>query len=213
MKKWCNKLFSIAFSFMFAFLSIGYAELADAMTITGEAFWEYQGVVITSVECVDTGEDSITSNGVSYISPTNLENKIRITGDWRTPRNITYKITVLNKSLKYKYSYKGIVCDTELSGYNNDQYREGSAYNTNENCFKVITKVNTRLKMIGKELDLSIPITTYVARHTQATVMKRAGVPTAVISQIMGHSSEKVTQIYLDHFDNEQIDEAMQHLL
>ncbi|MBQ8365116.1 MAG: site-specific integrase [Bacteroidaceae bacterium] len=78
---------------------------------------------------------------------------------------------------------------------------------------KVITKVNTRLKMIGKELDLSIPITTYVARHTQATVMKRAGVPTAVISQIMGHSSEKVTQIYLDHFDNEQIDEAMQHLL
>lgn len=78
---------------------------------------------------------------------------------------------------------------------------------------KVITKVNTRLKMIGKELDISIPITTYVARHTQATVMKRAGVPTAVISQIMGHSSEKVTQIYLDHFDNEQIDEAMQHLL
>ena len=78
---------------------------------------------------------------------------------------------------------------------------------------KVITKVNTRLKMIGKELDLSIPITTYVARHTQATVMKRAGVPTAVISQIMGHSSEKVTQIYLDRFDNEQVNEAMQHLL
>ena len=78
---------------------------------------------------------------------------------------------------------------------------------------KVITKVNTRLKMIGKELDLSIPITTYVARHTQATVMKRAGVPTSVISQIMGHSSEKVTQIYLDRFDNEQVNEAMQHLL
>ena len=67
--------------------------------------------------------------------------------------------------------------------------------------------------MIGKELDLSIPITTYVARHTQATVMKRAGVPTSVISQIMGHSSEKVTQIYLDRFDNEQVNEAMQHLL
>lgn len=78
---------------------------------------------------------------------------------------------------------------------------------------KVITKVNTRLKMIGKELNLSIPITTYVARHTQATVMKRAGVPTSVISQIMGHSSEKVTQIYLDRFDNVQVNEAMQHLL
>lgn len=28
----------------------------------------------------------------------------------------------------------------------------------------------------------------------------------------MGHSSERVTQIYLDSFDNEQIDEAMKSL-
>jgi integrase len=43
--------------------------------------------------------------------------------------------------------------------------------------------------------------------------MKRAGVATSIISQIMGHSSERVTQIYLDSFDNEQIDAAMKHLL
>ena len=29
----------------------------------------------------------------------------------------------------------------------------------------------------------------------------------------MGHSSEKVTQIYLDSFENTQIDEAMTNLL
>jgi len=29
----------------------------------------------------------------------------------------------------------------------------------------------------------------------------------------LGHSSEKVTQIYLDSFENKQIDEAMQHLV
>ena len=78
---------------------------------------------------------------------------------------------------------------------------------------KVITKVNTNLKQIGEELNIPIPITTYVARHTQATIMKRAGVATSIISQIMGHSSERVTQIYLDSFDNEQIDAAMKHLL
>lgn len=78
---------------------------------------------------------------------------------------------------------------------------------------KVITKVNKRLKEIGEELNLPIPLTTYVARHSQATVMKKAGVPTAVIREIMGHSSERVTQIYLDSFDNEQIDEAMKNLL
>lgn len=77
---------------------------------------------------------------------------------------------------------------------------------------KVITKVNDRLKQIGEALDLPIPLTTYVARHSQATVMKKAGVSTAVIREIMGHSSERVTQIYLDSFDNEQIDEAMKNL-
>ena len=78
---------------------------------------------------------------------------------------------------------------------------------------KVITKVNKRLKEIGEKLNLPIPLTTYVARHSQATVMKKAGVPTSVIREIMGHSSERVTQIYLDSFDNEQIDEAMKKLL
>ena len=77
---------------------------------------------------------------------------------------------------------------------------------------KVITKVNDRLKQIGEALNLTIPLTTYVARHSQATVMKKAGVSTAVIREIMGHSSERITQIYLDSFDNEQIDEAMKSL-
>ena len=78
---------------------------------------------------------------------------------------------------------------------------------------KVISKVNERLKQIGDELNLPITITTYVARHSQATVMKKAGVSTSVIREIMGHSSERVTQIYLDSFDNEQINDAMRNLL
>ena len=78
---------------------------------------------------------------------------------------------------------------------------------------KVISKVNKRLKEIGEQLGLPLTLTTYVARHSQATVMKKAGVSTAVIREIMGHSSERVTQIYLDSFDNEQIDNAMKNLL
>ena len=77
---------------------------------------------------------------------------------------------------------------------------------------KVISKVNERLKQIGKALNLPITLTTYVARHSQATVMKRAGISTAIIREIMGHSSERVTQIYLDSFDNEQVDNALKSL-
>lgn len=78
---------------------------------------------------------------------------------------------------------------------------------------KVIVNVNNRLKKIGEELELPITLTTYVARHSYATVLKRSGVSTSIISESLGHSSERVTQIYLDSFDNEQVDEAMKNLL
>jgi Site-specific recombinase XerD len=78
---------------------------------------------------------------------------------------------------------------------------------------KVISKVNKCLKEIGEELKIPIPLTTYVSRHSYATVLKRSGVSTSIISESLGHSSEKITQIYLDSFENSQIDEAMKNLL
>jgi integrase len=56
-------------------------------------------------------------------------------------------------------------------------------------------------------------ITTYVSRHTWATIMKYSGVSTAVISEGMGHKSEKTTQIYLDSFANEVLDKANKNIL
>lgn len=78
---------------------------------------------------------------------------------------------------------------------------------------KVIGKVNKHLKALGVELDLDKKLTTYVARHSFSTTLKRSGVSTSLICEALGHSSEKVTQIYLDSFENDQIDEAMSNLL
>ena len=78
---------------------------------------------------------------------------------------------------------------------------------------KVLAKLNKHLKAIGIKLNLSIPLTTYVARHSFATVLKRAGVSTSIISESLGHSSEKITQVYLDSFDKEQMNTAMKALL
>lgn len=77
---------------------------------------------------------------------------------------------------------------------------------------KVLAKVNTALKRIGEELCLPQKLTTYVARHSFATVLKRAGVSTSIISESLGHSSKKITQTYLDSFENSQIEEALSHL-
>ena len=78
---------------------------------------------------------------------------------------------------------------------------------------RVNKRINKYLKLMGEYLGFPIPLTTYVARHTYATVLKRSGVNIAIISESLGHSDLATTQIYLDSFENSQIDEAMKHLL
>ena len=43
--------------------------------------------------------------------------------------------------------------------------------------------------------------------------LKRSGVSTSLISEALGHSSERVTQIYLDSFGSDQMEDAMKNLL
>jgi site-specific recombinase XerD len=78
---------------------------------------------------------------------------------------------------------------------------------------KVILKVNRYLNKISQITGIEVNLTTYVSRHSYATVLKNAGVNIALIGETLGHSDLKTTQIYLDSFENEQIDKAMENLL
>lgn len=78
---------------------------------------------------------------------------------------------------------------------------------------KIITKTNKDLKDIGIKAGINEHLTTYVARHTYATVLKKSGISTSLISEMMGHDSEKTTQIYLDSFENSVLDEANKSIL
>ena len=78
---------------------------------------------------------------------------------------------------------------------------------------KILGKVNKNLKLHAADLGVEANITTYVARHSFASVLKKSGVNIALISEALGHSDLATTQIYLDSFDNEQVDEAMKNLL
>ncbi len=73
--------------------------------------------------------------------------------------------------------------------------------------------VNRDLKEIGRLAKIDEPLTTYVARHSYATILRKSGVATAVISQAMGHDSEKTTKIYLESFENSVVDKANEALL
>ena len=72
-----------------------------------------------------------------------------------------------------------------------------------------LKKVNIGLKAIAVLVGIDPEkLTTYVARHSWATTMKRRKVDNNVISESMGHSSEKTTKIYLASFENNVLDDA-----
>jgi len=63
--------------------------------------------------------------------------------------------------------------------------------------------INKYMKRIGKTLGFLKPVTTYTARHSFSTVLKRSGAPLEYISESLGHSSFQTTENYLDSFENE----------
>jgi integrase len=82
----------------------------------------------------------------------------------------------------------------------------------NNRIKKVATQINAQLKIIAKEVGIETEITNYSSRHTFATSLKNSGVGTAYISQMMGHKTEAITQVYLDSFENEKLYEASLNL-
>jgi integrase/recombinase XerD len=69
---------------------------------------------------------------------------------------------------------------------------------------KYFTKfVNRWLKKIADKLGIDKDITTYSARHSFATVLKRSGAPIEFISESLGHSEMSTTQGYLDSFEDD----------
>lgn len=73
--------------------------------------------------------------------------------------------------------------------------------------------LNRNIRMIANELGIEKDFTFYSARHSWATVLKRSGTSVSVISELMHHSSEAVTRIYLDSFGNDELDRANENLL
>lgn len=67
----------------------------------------------------------------------------------------------------------------------------------------VVKRINKRMKLIGEELGIG-NITTYTARHSYATVLKRSGVNISYISESLGHTDLRTTEAYLASFEKEE---------
>ena len=72
---------------------------------------------------------------------------------------------------------------------------------------------NKLLKKISQLIGPDILLTSYVSRHSWATIARNMNISLAVISAGMGHTSEQTTQIYLTMLENSVIDDANQGLI
>lgn len=74
--------------------------------------------------------------------------------------------------------------------------------------------INSHLKKIGKELDLSTNLSTYVFRYSYANIAKQLGYSKDMIAEALGHEyGNSVTGIYLEMFDNEKLDEMNKNIV
>jgi integrase/recombinase XerD len=67
---------------------------------------------------------------------------------------------------------------------------------------------NHELKVLGKMAGIKIKLTSYVARHTWASLAYINKVDIAVISQALGHSSTSTTQIYIKEINGNVVFKA-----
>jgi integrase len=66
---------------------------------------------------------------------------------------------------------------------------------------QVVKMVNKYVEMAAKAVGIEAKVTSYTARHSFATVLKRSGASIEFISESLGHTDLKTTENYLANFE------------
>jgi site-specific recombinase XerD len=78
--------------------------------------------------------------------------------------------------------------------------------NAQRATYQQLTKtINKYTKQIAFELGINKIVTTYFARHSFATVLKRSGESSDLIKELIGHGTVQTTEVYLDGFEWDDI--------
>ncbi|PCH66245.1 MAG: hypothetical protein COC01_08590 [Bacteroidetes bacterium] len=144
---------------------------------------------------------------VAFLKLKNIQNGRVIYPRRKTDRVYNIKITpesqtILDYYLKERSNQEEYVFPIISKEYWGNEEKEQINYRWQRK------KCNTNSKTIGLLCGIKENLTTYVIRHSWATIGKKMGVPTSVISEGLGHESMTTTEIYLDEFDEHVLDDA-----
>ncbi|WP_420147572.1 phage integrase SAM-like domain-containing protein [Spirosoma sp.] len=66
-----------------------------------------------------------------------------------------------------------------------------------------VKTINKYIRQIAEVVKIDKDVTTYTARHSFSTVLKRSGAPIEFISESLGHQDIRTTESYLDSFEDD----------
>lgn len=141
---------------------------------------------------------------MAYLKKTDLQNGILTYCRRKTGQQLTVKWEKCMEEIIKKYPSNSSVY---LLPIIKEKGNERKQYDN------ALHLVNYRLKDLSGILKLQRPLTMYVARHSWASAAKVRNVPLSVISEGMGHDSEKTTQIYLASLEASVVDKANKMIL
>lgn len=148
--------------------------------------------------------NGINMKDIALLEHSNIDEEfIRLT---RAKCRNTSKANIKIISIYITDELKSIIekwCNDKSQKYLFPVLQDGQNLNRQRSLITQFTKmVNKHIKDIAKTVGVEKPVTTYTARHSFATVLKRHGVSTEAISECLGHHSTKTTISYLDSFDD-----------
>jgi site-specific recombinase XerD len=145
---------------------------------------------------------SFYTRGMSFVDmanlkQNNLKNGYLVYSRSKTKQALSIKVEKCINEIIERYT------DLTIDGYILPIYNtENRDYNSHLRTY------NKRLKRLSGMLGLEKPLSSYVSRHSWATIALRKGISVQVISEGMGHENEKTTRIYLASLDQSIIDDA-----
>lgn len=145
MKTWMKTSFCIGFSFLFIFMTIGYAALTDTLNVKGTAKVEIpEGLFIIDIST--KASSNVDKNEVEYLQYTTTVDSL-INRRNNNAGSVTYQITVLNNT-RLTYSYRDLYYQLNISDYNgNGTYEEGRW--NNKKTYEYINNTGSTTKRIG----------------------------------------------------------------
>lgn len=144
---------------------------------------------------------------IAHLKKSNLRNGLLTYNRRKTFQSLTIQWELPMQDIVNRYAGQTVGTPYMFPIIKGDTFAAHLAYT------QTLQRINRSLKRIGIMIGLSVPLTTYVARHSWASIARNMNVPLSVISEGLGHDSDKTTQIYLASLDTSMINKANRKII